>query len=123
MQIKNKKIIFIILILIILLILIGLLIKNNNKSNNNIPNDLDKYDYYYNYIDDNNKLSKSLKLYNIKGEIQSNYYVFDGDKIVGYTKATSCVITESTYDLTKNEDVTFAFSNDINTKYKAVYKK
>lgn len=118
MQINKKKIAIIISIIVILIILIILFIYINNKSENkNITKD-----YYFTYVDDDNMLSNSVKIYKTSGEIVEGYTVYLNDEPIGYTDSTSCVITTTTLDLSKTNEITFSLNTNQDIKYVAYAK-
>ncbi|HOB25823.1 MAG TPA: hypothetical protein PLB45_05030 [Bacilli bacterium] len=115
---NHKKGIILCIIGIILLIVIFAIGYQYKKSR-----DFSNYTYYFTYEDDNNMVSKSIKIYNMKGELQTEYYIYDEDgTYIGYTKGDKCVVTTSILDVSKVNTITFSFESDENTKLEAIHK-
>ncbi len=119
MQINKKKIAIIIsiIVIVILLLILFIFLNKKHKNTNNINND-----YYFTYVDDGNKLSNSLKIYKTSGEIVEGYTVYLNDEPIGYTDSTSCVITTTTLDLSKTQEITFSLNTNQDIKYIAHVK-
>lgn len=115
MQKLNKKTVIILSIVIVAIMVafcFALLNKNNKKG----------YDYYYTFKYDDNLISQTVEVYDSKGNIQSDYYVFYNDNIVTLTKADKAVLTIAKLDLKDHPDLEILFSGE-KTRVKARYKK
>lgn len=115
MQLKNK---YLILIAVLVILLIGALLVIKSVKTNDI-----KTEYYYNYVYDDNKVTQSVKIYNKKNKLQSNYYIFYNDEPISYTKGEKAVVTINAVDLKTKPSLYISFEDDINKKYEVSYKK
>lgn len=112
----NKKILISIIVVFVVLLLCLVIFKISKK------NDI-KTDYYYNYVNDDNKITQSVKVYNKSGKLQSNYYIVYNDEPVSYTKGEKAVVTINSIDLKEKPIIYIAFEEDINKTYEVSYKK
>lgn len=114
MQINKKLVLFILGLLIISLIAVLIFSKQDVRING---------DYYYQFTYDDNKISQTVKVYNKKRKIQSNYYLFYNNEPISYTKKDKAIVTINNIDLKEHPNLQLVFEKDLDTKYKVVYKK
>ena len=108
MSIKNKSVIIIPIIIIILIILF--MIFKNDNSEKEI-----KYDYYFTYEKNDNLISQSLYIYDQKGNIISNYYVFNDNKEpIGFALNNNefATISIAALDLSKKKEIVITLDED-----------
>lgn len=108
MSIKNKSVI-IIPIIIILLIALFIIFKNNDTKKEI------KYDYYFTYEKNDNLISQSLYIYDVNGNVISNYYVFnDSKEPIGFALNDNefATISIAALDLSKKKEIIITFDED-----------
>lgn len=99
---KKKKLIVIAVVLVIVISLLTfIIIKINDKNKEN--------EYYYTFKYDDNLITQSVKVYNKKDEIQSNYYIFYKNEVVSVTKGENAVLTISKLDLKDKPEIEIMF--------------
>ena len=107
MSIKNKSVIIIPIIIVVLIILF-ILFKNINDKEI-------KYDYYFSYEKNDNLISQSLYIYDLEGNIVSNYYVFnDSKEPIGFALNDNefATISIAALDLSKKKEIIITFDED-----------
>ena len=107
MSIKNKSVIIIPIIIVVLIILFILFKNINNKEI--------KYDYYFSYEKNDNLISQSLYIYDVNGNVISNYYVFnDSKEPIGFALNDNefATISIAALDLSKKKEIIITFDED-----------
>lgn len=108
------KILIVIAIVASLLVVVFISVKKNNTI---------KTDYYYTFEYDDNLISQSVKVFDKNGKQKSEFYLFNGDRLITATKGDKAVLTIAELDLKEHPELYVVFANDLETKYEIVYKK
>ena len=114
MRLEIKKAILI-GIIVVLLIACGIIFFVKNQKH---------YDFYYTFIDNENTITQSIKIYSSKNDdLQLAYYVLDDSNTpVSYTQSESAVILKNRMDLSKHPIVKFKFADGSELINEAKYK-